>query len=46
MIRKPVDGKIYSDNERFEGYCVDLAEKVAEKLNITYEFRIVKDKKF
>jgi hypothetical protein len=46
MIRKSNDGKVFTGNDRFEGYCVDLAQKIAEILNITYEFRVVKDKKF
>ncbi len=33
-------------NNRFEGYCKDLAELIAIQLNITYEMHIVKDKKY
>jgi hypothetical protein len=31
---------------RYEGYCVDLAHRISEILNITYELRGVHDKKF
>lgn len=46
MVKSTKDGKNHTGNDRYEGYCVDLAEKLAELLNITYEFRLVKDKKF
>ncbi len=31
---------------KYEGYCVDLAHRISEILNITYELRGVRDKKF
>lgn len=33
-------------NERFEGYVVDLCEKLSKLINFTYEFSLVKDNKF
>ena len=30
-------------NDRFEGYTVDLAEMLAEELNLEFEIRVVKD---
>lgn len=33
-------------NEHFKGYCVDLAEKVAQIVNFTYEICLVKDKMY
>lgn len=33
-------------NSQFEGYCKDLADLIAEKLNFTYELRLVKDGKY
>lgn len=46
MIKTPVDGQNLTGNDRYEGYCVDLAEKLAKILNISYELRLVKDNKF
>lgn len=33
-------------NDRFEGYCKDLADLIAERMGINYEIRLVKDKKY
>ena len=46
MIRKDEDGKNFTGNERYIGYCVDLTKKLAEMLNFNYEIRPVRDKKF
>ncbi|XP_015589085.1 glutamate receptor 1 [Cephus cinctus] len=46
MMRKSEPGEILTGNDRFEGYCKDLADLIAKKLGITYELRIVKDKKY
>jgi hypothetical protein len=40
------NGKNYTGNDRFVGYCVDLAQRISEIVNFTYEFRVVKDNKF
>ncbi len=32
-------------NERFEGYCADLAKKIAERLNFDYILKVVDDGK-
>ena len=36
-------GAPYLGNDRFEGYCADLAEKVAEVIGIDYLIRPAKD---
>ncbi|XP_066250045.1 glutamate receptor 1-like isoform X2 [Euwallacea similis] len=46
MVRKEEPGELLMGNDRFEGYCKDLAELIAKKLNINYELRIVKDGKY
>jgi hypothetical protein len=33
-------------NDRFEGYVVDLCEKLSKLINFTYEFSLVKDNQF
>lgn len=33
-------------NDLYYGYCVDLAYQISRIVNFTYEFRVVKDKKF
>ncbi|KXJ81586.1 hypothetical protein RP20_CCG018756 [Aedes albopictus] len=43
MLRQPEPGETLDGNDRFEGYCKDLADLVAKKLGINYELRIVKD---
>lgn len=34
MFRKPEPGEILAGNDRFEGYCKDLADLIAKKLGI------------
>lgn len=34
MLRTPEAGEILNGNDRFEGYCKDLAELIAKKLGI------------
>uniref|UniRef100_A0A336MVV7 CSON005520 protein n=1 Tax=Culicoides sonorensis TaxID=179676 RepID=A0A336MVV7_CULSO len=46
MLREPEVGKVLEGNERFEGYCKDLADIIAERLGITYEIRLVKDNSY
>ncbi|XP_065162532.1 glutamate receptor 1-like [Atheta coriaria] len=43
MLRTPEAGEILNGNDRFEGYCKDLAELIAKKLGINYQIRVVKD---
>nr|XP_024218340.1 glutamate receptor 1-like isoform X2 [Halyomorpha halys] len=43
MLRKPDPGESLTGNDRFEGYCKDLADLIAKRLGINYELRIVKD---
>ncbi|CAO1303090.1 unnamed protein product [Diamesa hyperborea] len=48
MMLKQQDpnGQILEGNDKYEGYCKDLAELIAKKLGINYEIRIVKDGKY
>ncbi|XP_039287193.1 glutamate receptor 1-like isoform X1 [Nilaparvata lugens] len=43
MLRSAEPGEILQGNDRFEGYCKDLADLIAKRLGINYELRIVKD---
>ncbi|XP_075228817.1 glutamate receptor IB [Lycorma delicatula] len=43
MLRTPEPGENLQGNDRFEGYCKDLADLIAKRLGISYELRIVKD---
>lgn len=43
MIRPEEPGKNWTGNDRYMGYCVDLAKRIAEMVNFTYELRLVKD---
>jgi hypothetical protein len=46
MLKSDADAKNLTGNDRYEGYCVDLTEKLSQLVNFTYELRIVKDKTF
>ncbi|XP_017492005.1 PREDICTED: glutamate receptor 1-like, partial [Rhagoletis zephyria] len=43
MLKRPSIGEQLDGNDRFEGYCKDLADLLAKKLGINYELRLVKD---
>ncbi|XP_065349136.1 glutamate receptor 1-like isoform X2 [Cloeon dipterum] len=43
MMKTTEPGEVLTGNDRFEGYCKDLADLIAKKLDIRYELRIVKD---
>lgn len=45
MIKNDSLGKL-EGNDRFEGYCKDLSDLIADRMNINYEIRLVKDKKY
>jgi hypothetical protein len=40
MIKKVIDNKTLTENARFEGYCIDLLEKIAKLSNFTYGMHI------
>jgi hypothetical protein len=47
MIKPNTDpDRNLTGNDRYMGYCVDLAEHLSKIVNFTYEFRLVKDNKF
>uniref|UniRef100_A0A0C9QXE8 Glu-RI_0 protein n=1 Tax=Fopius arisanus TaxID=64838 RepID=A0A0C9QXE8_9HYME len=46
MLKKPEVGKILVGNDRFEGYCKDLADLIAQQLGIKYELKPVEDGKY
>ncbi|KAF7990138.1 hypothetical protein HCN44_009873 [Aphidius gifuensis] len=46
MLKKLETGKVLVGNDRFEGYCKDLADLIAQKLGIKYELKIVDDGKY
>ncbi|KAH8406899.1 hypothetical protein KR222_010529 [Zaprionus bogoriensis] len=43
MEKRPVGNEKLHGNERFEGYCKDLADLLSKKLGLDYELRLVKD---
>ena len=45
MLKNDTTGKL-EGNDRFEGYCKDLADLIADRMGINYEIRLVKDKKY
>jgi hypothetical protein len=46
MIKKNPDGTTLKGNDRYEGYCADLAKEICEQLGIAYEIRLVPDNKY
>ena len=46
ILRKSSDGKPFVGNDRYEGYCADLAKKIAEIIKIEYVIIPVKDGKY
>jgi ABC-type amino acid transport substrate-binding protein len=43
MVRTPPPGVEYKDNEKYEGYCADLAREVSKRVGIDYLIIPVKD---
>ncbi|CAH0555476.1 unnamed protein product [Brassicogethes aeneus] len=41
--KRSYEGEILTGNARYEGYAMDLINGIAEILNFTYEFKVVKD---
>lgn len=39
MIRKEEPGELLMGNDRFEGYCKDLADLIAKRLNINCKYK-------
>lgn len=44
MLKK--NAELFTDNERYEGYCVDLAAEIAKHCGFKYQLRIVADGKY
>lgn len=45
MLKNDTLGK-FEGNDRFEGYCKDLSDLIADRMGINYEIRLVKDGKY
>ena len=43
---KKQNGEQLEGNDRYEGYCADLAQKIAELVKFNYELKLVEDGKF
>lgn len=41
MLRTPEKGENLTGNDRFEGYCKDLADLIAKKLGINCKYALV-----
>ena len=46
MLRKSEKGVEYVGNDRYEGYCKDLADLIANNLGINYVLKLVNDTKY
>ncbi len=36
MRKKTIDYLIFSENEKYEGFCIDLLEKISKTLEFSY----------
>ena len=43
MVRHSENGETFTGNDRYEGYCADLVQKIAEEINFEYELKEVAD---
>jgi len=39
MLAKPDEGQTLTGNDRYEGFCADLAALLADKLQVSYRLR-------
>lgn len=46
MYKKAENGVTLEGNDRFEGYCKDLADLVSNHLGINYVLKLVNDSKY
>lgn len=46
IVKQDLGKRKYFGNDRFEGYSKDLADLIAQHLNISYEMHLVKDSKY
>lgn len=47
MLRKSEKGAVeYVGNDRYEGYCKDLADLIANNLGLNYVLKLVNDSKY
>lgn len=46
MEKSITDGQRYDGNERYEGYCKDLADLISNHLNIKVVLKLVNDSKY
>lgn len=46
LKEQPEIGQPLVGNDRYEGYCADLAREIAKLCNFRYEIRIVHDDKY
>ena len=46
LIKKSSDGKPLEGNDGYEGYCADLAKKIAEFVGFQYTIQPVQDGKY
>ena len=43
MIKKGSNSENFTGNNQYEGYCIDLLEKIASICNFTYKIKLVDD---
>ena len=46
LKREPEDGIPLMGNDRYEGYCAELASEIAKIVGFDYIIRLVKDNKY
>ena len=43
MLRQSENGEVFTGNDRYEGYCIDLMKELADIIGFEYEIREVAD---
>ena len=46
MLKRKEDGPPLQGNDRYEGYCADLAKEIANIVKFKYKLKIVADEKY
>jgi len=46
MLKSNDSNTVYSGNDRFKGFCIDLLEEIAKVLKFDYVIKLVEDDKY
>lgn len=46
QLKEEENGKPLIGNDKYEGYCIDMMKLLAQRINLTYEIKLVDDGEF